>query len=251
VKSLSILDCRLDYFETPQIHDLIQKTIREKNKIRISNLNIYACNLAYEHKWYQNYVNESACVLCDGKGVQLASWFLGKKPPRQITYHTWSWSLLEFCQENKISVYFLGSEKETLEEAVRRVKSRFPRLKLGGHDGFFKKEGPENKKVIQEINRFRPNILVVGFGMPLQEKWIKANQKSIDANIFANAGAFLDWISGRKRTAPVFIIRLGLEWLYRLVLEPKRLFRRYVYGNPLFFIRLIGHHYLGLKRKTV
>ncbi|HXL73838.1 MAG TPA: WecB/TagA/CpsF family glycosyltransferase [bacterium] len=248
--SINILDCRLDYLDPAQIEEIIKKTVKTKRKIRISNLNIYAANLAYENRWYQEYVNNSAVVHCDSKGIQLAAIALGKRPPLQITYHTWGWRLFEFCDKNKLSIFFLGSDMETLREAIQKVKSRFPNLKLGGHHGYFEKTGLENRKVINEINRFQPSILMVGFGMPLQEKWIKTNEKSIHANVFCNGGAFLDWISGKRKTAPSIVTKIGLEWFYRLLLEPKRLYRRYVFGIPQFFIRLIGSHYLGMKRKS-
>jgi N-acetylglucosaminyldiphosphoundecaprenol N-acetyl-beta-D-mannosaminyltransferase len=247
--SLRIFNCRLDYLEPSQVHAAIQTAVDEKNKIRVSNLNIQESNLGYENKWYESYVNDSALVLCDSKGIQLAALLLGKRPPRQITFHTWGWQLFEFCQKNKISIYFLSLDTPTLRGAIRKVKSRFPGLKLGGHHGYFRKTGRENTKVIRAINRFRPNLLMVGFGAPLQEEWIQTNQKSIHANVFLNLGAFLVWIGGQKQPAPRWMTQAGLEWLYRLALEPRHLFWRYMVGNPLFFIRLIGHHYLGLKRK--
>lgn len=245
--SLNILDCRLDYLGPEQIEETITRTIGIGGQIRISNLNLYAGNLAYENKWYQKYVNDSAIVHCDSKGIQLAAILLGKKPPLQITYHTWGWQLFRFCDDHQLSIFFLGSNEETLQAAIEKVKSKFPGLKLGGHHGYFQKTGPENEKVIEAINEFHPHILMVGLGMPLQEEWIETNEKSIRANVFCNGGAFLDWISGKRKTAPPLVTQLGLEWLYRLVLEPKRLFRRYVIGIPQFFARLIGHHYLGIK----
>jgi N-acetylglucosaminyldiphosphoundecaprenol N-acetyl-beta-D-mannosaminyltransferase len=239
----------MDYLVPAQIDEVVKEAVKKKTKIRIGTLNVYQCNLAYENKWYEKYINDSALVLCDSKGVQLAALLLGKKPPQQITAHTWLWHLFEFCQENKISIYFLSLDDKTLKSAIRKVKSRFPGLKLGGHHGYFQKTGVENRKVIGRINKFRPNLLMVGFGAPTQEKWIEANQKSIKANVFLNLGAFLVWISGKEKSAPAIMTKMGLEWLYRLILEPKRLYRRYIFGNPQFFIRLIAHHYLRLKRK--
>ena len=103
----------------------------------------------------------------------------------------------------------------------------------------------ENKLIIEQINEFHPQILVLGLGMPLQEKWILENINSLDVKIAFPAGALFDYLSGELPRAPRWMTDNGLEWLGRLLVEPSRLWKRYILGNPLFFLRLFIHHFLG------
>jgi N-acetylglucosaminyldiphosphoundecaprenol N-acetyl-beta-D-mannosaminyltransferase len=96
----------------------------------------------------------------------------------------------------------------------------------------------ENREVVARINRAVPDILLVGFGMPLQEKWIAENRAGLDASVIMTVGAAFDYLAGEVRRAPRWATTRGLEWLGRLLVEPHRLWRRYLIGNPLFFWRV-------------
>jgi N-acetylglucosaminyldiphosphoundecaprenol N-acetyl-beta-D-mannosaminyltransferase len=104
-------------------------------------------------------------------------------------------------------------------------------------------EHPENESVIAIINRLRPNILIVGFGMPLQERWLMENWDRIHANIGLTGGAVFDYISGNVPRAPRWMTDHGFEWLGRLLVEPSRLWRRYLIGNPLFIWRIMKQRF--------
>jgi N-acetylglucosaminyldiphosphoundecaprenol N-acetyl-beta-D-mannosaminyltransferase len=136
------------------------------------------------------------------------------------------------------------------EKAATRLKERFPDLDIAGaHHGYFDKTAGslKNEAVIQEINAVRPNILIVGFGMPLQERWLMENWNCIEANVAIVAGAVFDYVSGELHRGPRWLTDHGLEWLARLIIEPRRLWRRYLIGNPLFLARVIKQR-LGLLR---
>src|SRR5690606_9053131 len=109
------------------------------------------------------------------------------------------------------------------------------------HHGFFDKApgGPESLAVIGGINATRPDIVIVGFGMPAQERWVHDHRSALDAPVVLTGGAVFDYVSGRLRRAPAWMTGHGLEWLGRLVIEPRRLMRRYVVGNPLFLARVL------------
>jgi len=139
-------------------------------------------------------------------------------------------------EEGGLSFWFLGAAPGVAEEAMRRCRERFPRSRfLGASDGFAKDWNP----VIAEISAARPDVLLVGMGVPLQEKWIAAHigdLKGVGAVVAI--GALLDFLSGRVRRAPVWMRRAKLEWVWRLAIEPRRMFRRYVIGNFLFLRRV-------------
>ena len=140
-------------------------------------------------------------------------------------------------------------------KAAVRLTERFPNLRiLGTHHGFFDKTpgSLENEDVIQRINAVKPDILVTGFGMPLQERWLMDNWDRIEANVALTGGAVFDYISEELRRAPRWMTDHSLEWLGRLIIEPRRLWRRYLIGNPLFLWRVLKQRlgFLRLSKET-
>jgi N-acetylglucosaminyldiphosphoundecaprenol N-acetyl-beta-D-mannosaminyltransferase len=134
------------------------------------------------------------------------------------------------------------------DKAAANLKARFPDLRIVSthHDYFDKTPGSaENEAVIEQINAVKPNILIVGFGMPLQERWLMENWDHIDANVALTGGAVFDYVSGELQRAPRWMTDNGLEWLGRLLIEPRRLWKRYLIGNPLFIWRVLKQR-LGL-----
>ena len=162
---------------------------------------------------------------------------LGHSPPPKITYNEWLWQLSAFCERKQFSLFLLGGRPGVAEEAVENLKSRYPDLRIAGiQHGFFSKLGEENQKVVEQISAVSPDILLVCFGMPRQERWIADHWRNVNAHIFLKGGAALDYASGRLKKAPAWVIRRHMEWLYRLWREPRRLWRRYARYNPLFVL---------------
>ena len=144
-------------------------------------------------------------------------------------------------------IYFLGAKPGVAQLAADRLIRKYPELQIKTHHGYFdmSNNSSENNNVVQEINIFTPELLVVGFGMPLQERWILENINSLNVKIAFPAGALFDYLSGQLPRAPRWVTDNGFEWLGRLIIEPRRLWKRYVIGIPLFFWRVFIHHYLG------
>jgi N-acetylglucosaminyldiphosphoundecaprenol N-acetyl-beta-D-mannosaminyltransferase len=167
-----------------------------------------------------------------------------------MTWADFGWDLAAFCEKEELTQYFLGNKPGIPEKAKDVLQEKHPGLKVvGTHHGYFKKEGPENEAVIKEINSKKPDILIVGFGMPLQEKWILDNRKKLDVGIIMTGGNCFTFLAGEESRAPNWMHKNGLEWLYRLVKEPVRMFDRYIIGNPLFMFRVFLQKF-GLKYKT-
>ncbi len=238
--SQRILGIQLHNVNAKDIHSYIKETINREAKAVILNLNIHGCNLAVSDPQLKEIYNQAHLVFCDGDGVRWGARILGLTVPPKVTYDRWMWQLGSFCIENDYSLFFLGGEPGISEKAALRMKEKFPELRIvGTHHGYFEKDGVENSQVIKNINRLKPDILIVGFGMPLQEKWLENNWEAINSHIFLTAGAAFDYVSGKARRTPQWLIEANLEWLFRFLQEPKRLFRRYMIGNPLFFYRIL------------
>jgi len=238
-KSQFILGAKIDNIKVCDIISHIDNSINNNVKSRIGNMNINAANIGYENKWYKNYVNSCDIVFCDGKGIQLGLLIKNSKISRHIDYVTFIYELAYYCVQNSRRLFLLGSKDYIIKKAVLNLKEKFRGLMIEYHHGYFEKEGDENLGVLKKINKFNTQIIVVGFGMPLQEKWILDNQEKINANIILNGGAIFEWVSGINKPIPIWMQKKGLAWLYRLLMEPTRLFKRYVIGNPLFIYRVI------------
>ena len=228
----------------PELHSYLQQTIDEKRKAVVLNLNVHAVYLALRHPWLYRFFQEVPLVFCDGDGVRWAVKMLGQEPPVKITYDRWMWQLADFCEEKGYSLYLLGSAPGVAEAAGEKLKARFPRLKIAGSfHGFFQKEGEENQKILDQINAKKTDILVVGFGMPLQEKWIMENWRKIDARIFLSGGAVFEWVTGVLPSPPEWMVRLQLEWFYCFLRQPVRRFSRYFLEIPYVFFKVLKERF--------
>lgn len=225
--------------DVEELHAEIDRLIAEDRRELILNVNAHAMNLAYELPWLRDLFARTRIVFCDGAGVMAAlRVFAGVHVPQRITYADWMWQLAAHCAHRGHSLFLLGGEPGVAEAAAARLVERHPTLAIAGHHhGFFAKQGPENYAVVARINAARPNVLVVGFGMPLQERWLADNAGAVAANVLLSGGAVFDYVSGKSRRGPRLLVDNGGEWLARLAFEPRRLWRRYVVGNPLFVAR--------------
>jgi N-acetylglucosaminyldiphosphoundecaprenol N-acetyl-beta-D-mannosaminyltransferase len=247
--SINILGVKVHAITIDHLHETMAAMIHAKEHVLILNTNLHALNLAFENPWLRQFLNQADVVFADGFGVILAACLLGQRIPQRITYADWMWELAGFAEKAGYSMFFLGGEPTIAEKAARQLRRRFPTLTISGtHDGYFDRDpmGRENGDLIALINSVSPNILVVGMGMPIQERWLMENWDRLNANIALTGGAVFDYVSGTLPRAPRWVTEHGLEWLGRLVIEPRRLWKRYILGNPLFFWRLFRYHFMKL-----
>ncbi|HBB33478.1 MAG TPA: glycosyltransferase [Cyanobacteria bacterium UBA8803] len=198
-------------------------------------------NLAYEQPWYQDFLNQCDLVFCDGFGVLLGAKALGYsvESVHRMTCPDYIENFALACEKADVPLFLLAGKPGVVDKAIEMFKAVAPKLRVQGHHGYFDKSGEENDKVIQKINEFKPGILYVGFGMPLQERWILDNINRLDVKVFLPLGACLDFYTGSVYRGPRWMTDRGLEWLTRFFTEPQRLWERYVVGNPLFFYRVL------------
>ncbi len=216
--------------------------VQNQSKAIIAYINVHAVNMANELSWFKDFINQSQVVFCDGFGIKWAAKFLHGKELQRFTPPDWFGRLAGMCAEQGMSMFLLGTRPEVIEKAAAVLKASYPQLKIAGvHHGFFDKTllSSENQAVLAEINSLQPDILVVGFGMPAQEKWILDNWSQLKVKVVIPVGAFFDYLAGDVVRAPRWMTDHGLEWLGRLLIEPRRLWKRYVIGNPLFIWRVI------------
>lgn len=133
-------------------------------------------------------------------------------------------ALLEQASHRAWTIFFLGSEQAVIEKARKRLSREYPGLNIELHQGYFEND----RELIAKINCLRPDLLLVGMGMPLQESWLLEHIDELDVGVAAQAGATLDYFVGAQSKAPLWLSKLGLAWLFRLARDPLRLWRRYL-----------------------
>ena len=241
--SIKLLGCKVSKVTTDELNNYILSKIKDDKKEAILNVNINCINLAQKHQWLKLMLFNTNVVFCDGDGVRLGAKLIGSELPEKITYNRWIWSLSHLCCENNLSLYLFGSKSDVIKLSVDKLLDRFPNLNiLGFRSGYFD-DRKDNSTIISEINNLKPNILILGMGMPKQEKWLLDNIDKLDVNIILTGGAVFDYVSGLAKLTPNFFYKYKIEWLYRFIQEPKRLFNRYIIGNPLFILRILLEKY--------
>lgn len=242
IDRVNVLGVGVDPLTVDELHAEISYLIREGRHALVLPVNVHYLNLAYTDPSIKDFLNGAEVVFCDGAGVMLAARILGRSIPERITYADWTWQLAEFAASEGFSLYFLGGRPGEAEKAAKRLRQRHPGLKMAGaRHGYFDHTfgSEENEAVIERVNAARPDILLVGFGSPLQERWLMENRDRIDARVALTGGAVFSYVSGGLQRGPRLLTDNGFEWLARLLVEPRRLWRRYLVGNPVFLLRVL------------
>ena len=208
---------------------------------RVMYVNAHVLNQSAEEPALRTALETADLVYCDGYGVRLAAKALDVEIPHRMTGADWIWGLAALCEAEGRSVYLLGSEPGVAADAARRLQRWYPKLQVAGsHHGYFEAGSPHDERVVEDINTRRPDIVLVGMGSPKQELWVEHNAHLVEASVLWTVGALFDYVSGRVPRAPAWLADNGLEWIFRLAVEPQRMWRRYLLGNPVFVSRVMA-----------
>jgi exopolysaccharide biosynthesis WecB/TagA/CpsF family protein len=176
------------------------------------------------------YLKSADMVTADGMPIVLLSKLLRDPLPERVTGADMVPAICRRFAEEGLSVYVLGGDKDAVEEAFAKL----PPVKVAGVDPAFVKIDEEQPEIVERINAAEPDILFVALGNPKQELWMGRNSAKLKAGVMIGVGGTFNFIAGRVRRAPRWMQRCGLEWIYRIIQEPGRLWRRYAYGLVKF-----------------
>ena len=208
---------------------------------RVMYLNAHVLNQSRANPALREALEQADLVYCDGYGVRLAAKALDAEIPHRMTGADWIYGLAALCELGGQSVYLLGAEPGVTAEAARRLGRWYPRLQIAGtHHGYFDIGSAHDDRVVEDINARRPDIVLVGMGTPKQELWVAQNAARLETDVVWTVGALFDYVSGRVPRAPRWLADNGLEWIFRLAIEPQRMWRRYLLGNPVFISRVMA-----------
>jgi N-acetylglucosaminyldiphosphoundecaprenol N-acetyl-beta-D-mannosaminyltransferase len=235
-----IFDIPIDLGRPDELLELVTGWVGDGRPRRVMYVNAHVLNQSQERPELRAALQDADLVYCDGYGVRVAAKALDLPEPHRMTGADWIWSLAALCESRGLSIYLLGSEPGVAAEAGERLKRWYPRLEIAGtHHGFFEIGSPHAERVVEDINARRPDILLTGMGTPKQEQWVTEHADRVDAGVLWTVGALFDYVSGRIPRAPGWLADNGLEWIFRLGIEPQRMWRRYLLGNPMFLSRVL------------
>ncbi|MEL7354850.1 MAG: WecB/TagA/CpsF family glycosyltransferase, partial [Cyanobacteria bacterium J06560_5] len=189
----------------------------------------------------QEFYDRADYIHVDGMAMVLLGKLLGLPLERKhrVTYADWVYKIMEEAACNQWRVFYLGSRPGIAEKGAAVLRNRYPNLQIRTTHGYFDAavNSSDNISVVNTINAYRPHILFVGMSMPRQEHWILDNVEQLKVNVLLPSGAAIDYVAGCVPTPPRWAGRWGLEWLFRLAAEPKRLWQRYLF-EPWFLLKV-------------
>lgn len=242
IKTFNLFGIQLNNISYLEILDSIQYAIQNQTKLSICYVNVNSINLSFGNESIKNLFSNFDIVHPDGFGVYLGLKILfGKKgPSNRMSGSDLYESLIQYGIEHNYNFFFFGDKDITLNQ----INSHYPKLKIVDTQNGYKFD---SLALINKINQSNADILIVGLGTPKQEKWIVENKQSINSKVIIAVGDGIKVFSGTKKRGPKLLQIIGLEWLVRLFFDPKRLWKRYFIGIPLFIFRVIKFKFMNTK----
>ena len=239
---MEVMGLRLQDIHRDMIIERVCRAAQARKKLLVVNANAHLVVLSQTNPWLRVMFAAADIAFCDGAGVQLAGRILNRRNLRRTTPPEWIGAVLQRLGPQG-SVFWLGDTETAVAAAADAFARKYGVRTVGCQHGFFdtSPNSSEGRDVVGRINAAKPSILLVNMGMPLQEQWLWTNWGQLDPGVAVTAGALVDHAAGRVARPPRWVANLGLEWLVRLVREPRRLWRRYLLGLPVFGYYMIRY----------
>lgn len=206
--------------------------------------NVHTTVMSYEDECYRDIQNSGFMALPDGKPLSIVSKKRGFNDAERVTGPDLMQEIFKISEEKEYKHYFYGGTQETLDLLYEKLKSKYPKINIVGLNSppFRELTNDEEQIIVEDINKSNPDFIWVGLGAPKQEIWMSKHKNKVNG-LMIGVGAGFDYHAGNLKRAPIWMQNLSLEWFYRLIQDPIRLFKRY-YKTNLSFI-----NYLIIKRK--
>lgn len=236
-KRVKFLNTYVDALTMEETLRKIEISIKNKSCTQHVVINAGKVNLMQNDKELTSIINECPIINADGQSIVWASKFLGNPLPKRVAGIDIFVELVKLCAEKGYKPYFFGATEEVVKEVVNKFQLQYPNLNIAGYrNGYFKDE--ESEKIAKEINKSGADVLFVAFSSPKKEYWISKYMNIMQVPFAMGVGGSFDVIAGKTRRAPIWMQKSGLEWFYRFIQEPRRMFKRYIKGN-FNFIKLV------------
>lgn len=231
-RRVEILGQKVDLVTAEQVLAFVADAAERRTGAVVANHNLHSMHLARRSTAMAAFYERADLIEVDSRPMLQWAALLGLPASKahRCTYLDWREDFWRLASERSWQVFYLGGAPGVATKAAERLMRRWPGVKIAVHDGYYDKaEGSAgNQAVVEAINAFSPHVLFVGMGMPIQEEWILRHRTELDAGAILPVGAAFDYEAGVQTPAPRVLGELGLEWLFRLAHDPRRLFRRYM-----------------------
>tara|TARA_B100001964_G_C14086181_1_gene532634 strand:- start:245 stop:949 length:705 start_codon:yes stop_codon:yes gene_type:complete len=218
--------------------DAINDSIRSKNNIQHVALNVAKLVRSRKDLLLRESIQSADMISADGAGIIYGMRLLGLKPKGRVAGIDLMHNLLSEAEKHRFAVYFLGATDDVLCRMLSSFKLRLPTLRIVGvHNGYFRNE--DEMSVVNEIASLKPSIVFVGISSPKKEIFIKRNKNKLNAKFIMGVGGSFDVVAGKTKRAPLFMQNKGLEWLYRIYQEPRRMWKRYFATNTVYLFLIV------------
>lgn len=239
--SIEMFGCRIDALTMSETIDRIEHIIRKGTPSQHVVINAAKAVMVNRDESLRKIVQNCAIVNADGQSVVWAARLLRKPLPERVAGIDLMLELIRLAETKQYMVYFLGAHDETLTKFLEIVIERFPDIQIAGfRNGYFNDE--ESDSIVQQVRQTKPAMLFVGISSPKKEYWLSENLNALGVPFVMGVGGSFDVLAGKVRRAPVWMQRTGFEWLYRVLQEPRRLWKRYLVGNTQFLFLVIREY---------
>ena len=227
----------------------INELVTAKNGGYVCFSTVHMVMESHDNAEYGERVNGANVIIPDGMPLVWMQKMQGAKNANRVRANDLMIMLCAFAEKNDLTVGFYGGQQAVIDAMLERAKNDFPRLKIvyAYSPPFRPLTNEEDAEITAEINRKKPDLLFMGLGCPKQENWMAAHKNKVSA-VMLGVGASFDFYAGNVRESPEWLGKLGLEWLFRLTQEPKRLWRRYLILNPRFMWLAVRQLFKSRKR---
>lgn len=239
-KKVNIFGTSIDNITLEELFEHIDKLIKNSMKGYIVTPNVDHLVKLKKNKKFRDIYEKAYLILNDSVIIKRSAILLGEKMAPKLSGSDLLPIISKYASKKDYTIYFLGGMEGVAETASMKLINKYPGLKIVGTYSppfGFEKDEKEIKKIVDKINDVSPNILFIGLGAPKQEKFAYNNIDFLNVNVILCTGAAFDFVAGKVKRAPLIFQKMGLEWFYRFLKEPRRLFKRY-FIDDLYFIKL-------------
>jgi exopolysaccharide biosynthesis WecB/TagA/CpsF family protein len=214
--------------------------LAERGPASVAFVNMHTANLACERGGYREVLNGFSLVFNDGIGLEVGGKLRGARFVHDLPGNVVVPEILRGWPGGAVRIFLMGSDAETIARAAEHIAREFPSATVTGtHPGYF--AGEEEAAIVAAINASRSDVLLVGMGNPHQEEFLARHKGALAVRLAIGVGGLVDIWGGKLVHYPAWATRLRLHWLMRLIQEPRRLWRRYLLGAPVFFWRVLRY----------
>ncbi len=235
IPTTEIFGVRISRLGMKETVEYIADAIHSGRSLHVITANPIMFMHALEHPEFHQVMREADLNVPDGAGLVWAASYLGEGVAERVAGYDLMHELLKTGQNYGWSVFLLGAAADVVETAADNIARQYPRIRIAGwHHGYFKEE--DDERIVKMVQQAAPDLLFVARSLDTQERWIARYRDQLGARLMMGVGGSFDVVSGKLKRAPLFMQRLGLEWLYRLWQEPSRIGR--MLALPRFVLRV-------------